>query len=214
MVTMTSTGSPSKSLDPAEATAVLMVRQGMPLDEAARVSGLTPEQISQAKQRADANRASRPVPQGVSARPTARVTPPPVAPASKPRVDGADLMDIEELLAWADGAGVNRAGMLAERIRAAAEELRAMAKRRGEIDEHKSKIAQLEAALAKERAALAEASGGRVGAGKSTATAPKGETAKIRAWALENGYEVRPLGLIAKPVVEAYRRAHGVAGAS
>jgi hypothetical protein len=207
----TSTGSPSASLNPAEATAVLMVRQGMPLAEAARVSGLTSEQITHARERADANRGARPMPPTVAPAPTRSAPVAPVRarpePSLRRSVDAGDLLDIEELLGWADKAGVNRAAMLAERIRSATSELRSMAKRQGEIAQRKAIVAALEKQLAKARAELHESTGEKRRPADG-APARKGETAQIRAWAQANGYEVALLGRIPAPIVEAYHAAH------
>lgn len=118
------------------------------------------------------------------------------------RVDPADLHSIEELCEWADDAGVNRAGMLAERIRIAAGELRAMLRRREEIDSRKAKIAEAERVLRDARAELAQITGGR------TANTPTGEAATIRKWAVDHGYEMPARGRIPVPIVAAYRAAN------
>lgn len=199
---------PSSSLTPCEAGAVLMVRNGQSIQTAAAESDLTVPEVRSALERADANRTARPVPAAVAApTPVRAAAPVPPAPRSKPSNE-SDLMDTEELLQWGADAGIHRAGMLAERIRTATGELRAMHKRRGLVTEKKAKIAALEAQLAKARGELALISSGK-SASKPGAKTPQrnGEAAQIRAWARENGYDVADLGKIAQPIVEAYHRA-------
>jgi hypothetical protein len=143
--------------------------------------------------------APAPVPAAVMPEPAAAA---PVVDEPKKRIDPADLYSYEELAEWGDDASINRARMLAERVRGAAEELRAMVRRRGEIDAQRAKIAEAERVLLEARNALAEITGGRGGN-----TMP-GETAAIREWAIQHGHELSARGRIPADIVAAYRAAH------
>jgi hypothetical protein len=153
--------------------------------------------------RAPATAAKRPEP-APAVQPAVKTAPEPV----RKKVDQADLMDTDELVEWGRGAGINRAAMLAQRVSTAAEELRAMMRRRGEIDEKKSKVAQVEEMLRQARAELAIASGARVPPALAKRRGSGTSTATIREWARANGYQVKDLGLLPRPIVEAYQRAH------
>lgn len=130
--------------------------------------------------------------------------------AVKKQLDTGDLYTIEELVDWGRTIGITRAATLAERVESAAGELRPMLARREEIDERKAEVAAAEEALRAARAALAQASGTRIPAAASRASASNGgsSTAAIRSWALEHGYDVKPRGLLPGHVIDAYNAVH------
>lgn len=77
-----------------------------------------------------------------------------------------------------------------------------------EVDLNSENADKLRAILA-QYVAAGRRQGGRVQRGKRGATAPRPaeDTAKIRAWAKENGYEVNDRGRVPATVVEAYHNA-------
>lgn len=224
----------SRQLTPEEMIeAVSRVAGHVPVAVVADHLGVSPQVVVDAVARAKANRAARGVPVApqVEATPNARNgRGPDVAPASAPTpppresaptrtaalksVDAADLATIEDLCKWADGAGVNRAVMLAERVRVASEELRSMLRRRDEIDVRRVKVVEAEQVLAQARAELAEITGSKKDL-RSPRSGPVigASTAEIRAWAVKNGYDVQPRGLPSHTVIGAYHAAHAAADA-
>lgn len=207
-----------------EAKAVLLVRAGRTATEAAADTGLEPERVRALVATADANRAARPVPapfatiQTPVTRPAARpiptaprtpmLTPQPSHPARK-QIDAADLDSIEELLDWADDAGLSRASTLAARIRTAGDELREMRRRHEHTVAARSKVAELEEQLRQAREELRAASGVKAASGPSPApaAASREERSRIRAWARKEGYEIGDRGIIAASIIQAYRAA-------
>jgi hypothetical protein len=121
---------------------------------------------------------------------------------------------VEQLLAWAETAGASRAAGLAVRIRTQLKELTALREQHQATAQERALIETLEAQLAEARNRLRGLTGSAGPRRTSTATGtPKTESGRIRAWARENGYEVGAIGIIAKPIVEAYWAAHAGSGA-
>jgi hypothetical protein len=208
----TATGSPSKSLTPAEAGAVLLVRSGRSIEAAAKESELTVAEVTDALHRADANRAARPVPAAVATPPPVRMPTPggqrPSAPAPS---------SVDELLRWAEASDVERARTLAARMRAIEVQLRGLEAQREKIRVAKAAITVLERQLAKAKADLRAATSTKAAAPSTPAPAPRvapskpGGRAGIRAWAAANGFEGCEQGRLRQEVVDAYDAAHPAA---
>lgn len=213
-VTETTRADRATALKAAEAQAVLMVRNNIDLPRVEAETGLTREQIATAVGRANANRNARETPANVPAPkidPFAAVTTPkPPRPTVKPTVTvtGADLDSIEELLAWADTAGPQRAQILAARIRSHVDELRGISRRAEQVKDAQTQVDRLTAELSRARAALREANGHKPAATAGAPAMDRERSLRIRAWARENGHQIAERGAIPGHVLSAYAAAH------
>jgi hypothetical protein len=229
-ITDTRKASTTKALAASEAHAVLMVRNGKDLKLVEDETGLTRAQIAAAVARADANRHARTAPANMPApkadpfaapATTPKPTPPtptrtasaavPAAPVVQVKavVNGADLDDIEDLLAWAEEHGPSRATTLAARVRVAVEELRGIARNFEEIAEAKRRVDELQAQLSAARESLRLASGSKAKAsGAKAPSADKACSRQTREWAQANGHQVADRGSIPAAVLSAYAAAH------
>lgn len=120
---------------------------------------------------------------------------------------------VDELLAWAEKDGPARAHTVAARIRAQLAELAQLHEQHAATDVLRKTISVLERQLADAKAELRQTTGAK--ASPASAGAPSASTSTIRAWALEHGHQVAPIGRVPASVVEAYRAAHaGLAAGS
>lgn len=129
--------------------------------------------------------------------------PKPVPPTPKPTA-APEPDSLEELLAWADKHG-GRAASLAGRINGLAADLKVVYRNAEAEADARAEIARLSKALDDAKARL-RTLGGSTGssAGPSAGT---GETARIRAWARENGHQVADIGRLRPELIAAYHAA-------
>lgn len=225
------------SMTSLEAEAVLMVRSGMSMADAAKCSHLSVERIEALIERANAHRGARPLPPTVARTPTRsappaprpvphaptppRITVPttphpgaaPAAAADRRRVE-PDELDTDELLEWADKVGYTRASTLTSRIRTAVEELRELRRREHVVAEKRTRVTVLERQLRQARQELREAAGTKkttavpIDEASGSSGHAKAERTRIREWAAANGRQVAERGSIPETIQAAYRAVH------
>jgi hypothetical protein len=130
----------------------------------------------------------------------------PPKPAEPARPESLAEPTAVELIAFGEGHDVARLRHVAARAKDALAQLAEAMERETKVSEAEGRIARLKAQLQNAELDLRSAKG-------TTAPAVKrkdggSETAKIRAWAIENGHDVKPVGLVPADVVQAYHRAH------
>ncbi|MFB7617801.1 histone-like nucleoid-structuring protein Lsr2 [Kitasatospora sp. NPDC056181] len=110
------------------------------------------------------------------------------------------------LITWGMQHTSGRMRRLAEQARTALADLQQAQRREEAIQAAEKRVEAARADLANAERALRAAKG--TPAARSTAARPDAtETALIRSWARENGHPVAAVGLIPRPVVDAYRAA-------
>lgn len=118
---------------------------------------------------------------------------PPARPGTQPSPPAPDAA--EQLLVWAEKEGPSRAVTLAARTRSQLKELADLRDRQQASAQEREVLATLERQLVEARRRLR----------KMTGT----NSARIRAWARDNGYQIGNLGIIRAEIIDAYRAAHG-----
>lgn len=202
------------SLSAAEAAAVLAVRGGLSRQRAANEAGLPLEEVDAALKRAEANRAQRAVPAGIShpRRVPVDQEPGPTPIATTRLQSSAGSPDgIDELLRWAATSYSPRAQTLAARAHTIIEELRDLQGRGEKIRIATKAIEVLERQLQRAKDDLRAASG-KPAPKPATKTAAddsptREERVLIRAWAAKNNHFVADRGKIPETVVTVYRAA-------
>ncbi|MFI1723887.1 histone-like nucleoid-structuring protein Lsr2 [Streptomyces sp. NPDC020489] len=134
-----------------------------------------------------------------------------VMPTTDPAPALADVLPLEQLLAWGDSHPDSSAQDQAVRARAAVEGLRARHSADQKLSAITDEAAQLEKRLAELRAREAELAPKKTRR-KSSSAARDYDTRTVRAWAAEHGVDCPRVGQIPKRVLDAWRTANSSAG--
>jgi hypothetical protein len=148
-----------------------------------------------------------PPPKPKRKRKTAMEEPTPIRPAApEPAAEPTPA----ELIAWGAGHDTARIKHLAARAEDALAKLADAMKQETKIAAREAEVARLKALLHNAEQDLRAAKGAPATA-KTGSSKANPDTAKIRAWAREHGYEVPVAGVIRADIVQAYHRANPAA---
>ena len=137
------------------------------------------------------------LPEHERARAQATTTPQPVKP------------EIDQLLERGDASSILATRRLAGRVRTMISELRERLKTEVEQEQVVTQIAVLRKQLDDAEAKLRRMRGIKPVRSRTATPRTAVDTRKVRAWAVANGHQVKPQGILPAAVLTAYRAAHG-----